>query len=49
MVSVDLPPLEALGLLTGRRTRDQVRAYPWDGDIDPWLQAFTWGPFTPPE
>ena len=45
VVSVDLPPLEALGLLTGRRTRDEVRGYQWSGEIDPWLPAFTWGPF----
>ncbi|MFL6206052.1 MAG: maleylpyruvate isomerase family mycothiol-dependent enzyme [Acidimicrobiales bacterium] len=44
-VSVELPPLEALGLLTGRRTRAQVLALPWDGDVDAWLPAFTWGPF----
>ena len=47
-VSVDLEPLEALAALTGRRSLDQVRAYAWDGDVDPWLPAFTWGPFVPP-
>jgi uncharacterized protein (TIGR03083 family) len=45
VVSVDLTTLEALSALTGRRTRDELRAYAWDGDVDPWLPAFTWGPF----
>ncbi len=46
-VSVDLEPLEALAALTGRRSLDQLRAYAWDGDVEPWLPAFTWGPFVP--
>jgi uncharacterized protein (TIGR03083 family) len=45
VLSVDLGPLEALGALTGRRTRDEICAYAWDGDVVPWLPAFTWGPF----
>ena len=46
-VSIDLEPVEALAALTGRRSLDQLRAYPWDGDVEPWLPAFTWGPFVP--
>jgi uncharacterized protein (TIGR03083 family) len=35
---------------TGRRTVDQIAALDWGGaDPSPWLPAFTWGPFTPPE
>jgi uncharacterized protein (TIGR03083 family) len=45
VVDVELPRMEVLRALTGRRTADHVRAYPWDGDVEPWLPAFTWGPF----
>jgi uncharacterized protein (TIGR03083 family) len=37
---------ELLRALTGRRSRAQVRALAWDGDPEPYLDAFTWGPFT---
>ena len=47
VVSVDLDPLDALSVLTGRRSLAGVRACAWDGDVEPWLPAFTWGPFHP--
>jgi len=46
--SVTLDPFEALRTLSGRRSSDQIRAFRWDGDPEPSLGAFTWGPFTPP-
>ncbi|QXC59864.1 maleylpyruvate isomerase N-terminal domain-containing protein [Aquihabitans sp. G128] len=45
--TVRLSRFEALRALTGRRSLDQVRAYDWGADPEPWLSAFTWGPFTP--
>jgi uncharacterized protein (TIGR03083 family) len=47
VVGVDLGSLDALQVLTGRRSLTEVRACPWDGDVEPWLPAFTWGPFVP--
>ena len=32
--------------LTGRRSADQVRAFDWSADPEPYLAAFTFGPFT---
>ena len=40
-------PFDALRALTGRRSLDQVRALPWEGDPTPGLPCFTWGPFRP--
>ena len=34
--------------LAGRRSHAEIAALDWDGPPGPWLQAFTWGPFTPP-
>jgi hypothetical protein len=48
VVSVDLAPLDALAVMTGRRPLTDVRTLAWDGDVEPWLPAFTWGPFVPP-
>jgi uncharacterized protein (TIGR03083 family) len=45
--TVTASPFEALRVLTGRRSLDQVRALRWDGDPEPWLPYFTWGPFRP--
>ncbi len=45
--TLTLLPFEALRALTGRRSLDQLRAYDWDGDPEPWLPSFTWGPFRP--
>lgn len=46
-VSLHLSPFEVLRSLTGRRSLHQIRAYDWGTDPEPWLPAFTWGPFTP--
>jgi uncharacterized protein (TIGR03083 family) len=43
-----LEPFEALRAICGRRSPDQLRALPWRGDPEPYLPAFTWGPFQPP-
>jgi uncharacterized protein (TIGR03083 family) len=48
VVAVDLEAVEALAALTGRRSLGELRAYEWTGDVEPWLPAFTWGPFVPP-
>jgi uncharacterized protein (TIGR03083 family) len=41
-----LGAFEALRLLTGRRSADQILGCDWDGDPEPHLADFTWGPFT---
>jgi uncharacterized protein (TIGR03083 family) len=43
-----LEPFEALRAICGRRSPDQLRQLPWTGDPEPYLPAFTWGPFQPP-
>ncbi len=43
-----LEPFEVLRAVAGRRSPDQLLALPWTGDPEPYLEAFTWGPFTPP-
>ena len=43
-----LDAFDALRAICGRRSEDQIRALPWTGDPDRYLEAFTWGPFTPP-
>jgi uncharacterized protein (TIGR03083 family) len=35
--------------LTGRRTYRQIRKLSWTADPGPWLPAFAWGPFWPPD
>ncbi|MFI0366879.1 DinB family protein [Actinomadura sp. 1N219] len=42
-------PHDLLRSLTGRRTVEQIAALEWSADPAPWLPAFAWGPFTPPE
>jgi hypothetical protein len=44
---LELRAYEAARALTGRRSLDQIRALRWRGDPEPYLAAFTWGPFTP--
>jgi hypothetical protein len=39
-------PFELLRALTGRRSDAQLRELDWDGDPEPHLPAFAWGPFT---
>lgn len=34
--------------LAGRRSHTEIAALDWDGAHEPWLPAFTWGPFIPP-
>lgn len=43
--TVDAPRFELLRGLTGRRSLDQIRAWDWSEDPEPYLDAFTWGPF----
>lgn len=40
-------PFELLRALSGRRSVVQIRAMDWSTDPEPWLAAFTFGPFTP--
>ena len=47
-VRLPLEAFDALRSVCGRRSIDQLRALPWTGDPEPYLEAFTWGPFTPP-
>ncbi|MEU8414289.1 maleylpyruvate isomerase family mycothiol-dependent enzyme [Amycolatopsis japonica] len=42
-------PADLYRTLAGRRSPAQIAAMDWLGDPEPWLRAFTWGPFTPPE
>jgi uncharacterized protein (TIGR03083 family) len=35
--------------LTGRRTGRQIANLAWSADPRPWLRAFRWGPFRPPD
>lgn len=35
--------------MTGRRTYQQIRRFAWSTDPGPWLRAFRWGPFRPPD
>jgi uncharacterized protein (TIGR03083 family) len=35
--------------LTGRRTMRQIASLSWSASPDPWLPAFEWGLFTPPD
>ncbi len=43
------PPAALYRSLAGRRSPAQITALDWLGDPEPWLRAFTWGPFVPPE
>lgn len=43
------PPADLYRSLAGRRSPAQITALSWLGDPEPWLRAFTWGPFAPPE
>ncbi|MBO1413351.1 maleylpyruvate isomerase family mycothiol-dependent enzyme [Streptomyces sp. FH025] len=39
---------DLLRSLTGRRTHRQISGLTWSAAPEPWLPAFTWGPFDPP-
>ncbi len=42
-------PADLYRSLAGRRSAAQITAMSWLGDPEPWLRAFTWGPFALPE
>ena len=44
--TLDIELFELFRALTGRRSERQVRAYAWSVDPDPYLPAFSFGPFT---
>jgi len=46
---VSASPLDLFRSLTGRRTHRQIEQLTWTADPAPWLPAFTWGPFLPPD
>jgi len=39
-------PFELLRAITGRRSETQIRKLRWDGDVDTFVPAFEFGPFT---
>ncbi|WP_410589899.1 maleylpyruvate isomerase family mycothiol-dependent enzyme [Amycolatopsis sp. lyj-23] len=47
-VSVTAPAHDLYRALAGRRSPAQLAALEWSAAPEPWLAAFTWGPFTPP-
>lgn len=46
---VEGSPFELLRSMTGRRSAAQIRGLQWDGDVDAFLPAFEFGPFTLPQ
>ena len=44
---LEATPFELLHALTGRRSRAQIRSLGWSIDPEPYLDTFTFGPFTP--
>lgn len=46
-LSVTLPRFELYRMLADRRSRAQVLAAPWDGDVEPYLPALEASPFAP--
>jgi uncharacterized protein (TIGR03083 family) len=45
VATLSADPFELLRALTGRRSEAQLRQLTWDGDPEPYLPAFEWGPF----
>jgi uncharacterized protein (TIGR03083 family) len=45
--TVEASTFDWVRALTGRRSTAQVRAFKWSGDPEPYLPAFTFGPFRP--
>ncbi|MYS21643.1 TIGR03083 family protein [Streptomyces sp. DvalAA-14] len=43
------PRHDLLRSLSGRRSAGQISAMTWSQDSSPWLHAFRWGPFSPPQ
>ena len=48
VASVSADRFELLRALTGRRSASQLRQLRWEGDPEPYLPAFEWGPFHVP-
>jgi hypothetical protein len=46
-ITLDENPFEFARAASGRRSLDQIREMNWDGDPEPYLKAFEWGPFRP--
>lgn len=46
--SVEGPAFELFRAMTGRRSERQIRSLKWDGDVDLFVPAFEFGPFTLP-
>ncbi|HEX2040937.1 MAG TPA: maleylpyruvate isomerase family mycothiol-dependent enzyme [Acidimicrobiales bacterium] len=46
-VTAEASAFEWVRALTGRRSLDQVRAFKWSGDSEPYFPAFAFGPFRP--
>ena len=44
--TIKIEPFELMRALTGRRSRDQIRAYDWSGDPEPYVPAFQFAFFT---
>jgi uncharacterized protein (TIGR03083 family) len=42
-------PFDLFRAMTGRRSASQIRALGWDGDVELFVPAFEFGPFTLPE
>ncbi|MGH9078912.1 MAG: maleylpyruvate isomerase N-terminal domain-containing protein [Acidimicrobiales bacterium] len=47
-VRVSTSAFELFRSFAGRRSTDQIRALPWQGDPSPYLEVFDRGPFQPP-
>ena len=45
VASVAAPTFELLRAFTGRRTQDELRSLPWEGDVDAVLGSMSFGPF----
>lgn len=45
--TVEASAFDWVRALTGRRSLAQVRAFKWSGEPEPYLPAFSFGPFTP--
>jgi uncharacterized protein (TIGR03083 family) len=46
--TVQGPPFEMFRALSGRRSRNQIKAFDWSDNPDIYLPAFQFGPFNPP-
>ena len=49
VAAVSGPLVDLYRSLTGRRTYRQISQLAWSVDPGPWLPAFRWGPFRPPD